>query len=240
MRFCPRPLLLSLVSMLLAQAVSAAQPPSPLARPRTVPSATGQVSANASISASGVSFAWPREALEAAANEGNADAAIAALSREYARTPGNRALAQLLGQFLLLQQDREGARHFLRIAQQGESADADATSLLAIAESGEIAAAVPAHALAWFALGISRAEQGNWAGAQEAFTRAQAQMPGDPFIAANMAITLDRLGRPGDAIAHYRRSLRLAHGEPFFASAAVELRLSVLESLPSSPAGVPQ
>jgi len=67
-----------------------------------------------------------------------------------------------------------------------------------------------------FALGNHHAQRGRWAEARQAFARASAEDAEDPDFAFNLAVSLDQLRRPKEALERYRRALdlgdkRIAH-----------------------------
>lgn len=85
--------------------------------------------------------------------------------------------------------------------------------------------AVPLH----FALGNQFARQGRWAEAQLAYVRALAADPGNPDVAFNLAISLDRLRQSDEAVKHYERALELAAGRAAgFSPEIARLRLQQL------------
>lgn len=73
------------------------------------------------------------------------------------------------------------------------------------------------------------ARQGRWAEAQQAYLRALTGDPGNPDIAFNLAVSLDRMHQPVEAIAYYERALALAaHRAVSFPAAAARRRLQQL------------
>jgi Tfp pilus assembly protein PilF len=68
----------------------------------------------------------------------------------------------------------------------------------------------PGSAQLHFALGNEYAGQARWAEAQQAYFDAYRIDPQNPDYAYNVAISLDQLNQPQQALSHYRRSLQLA------------------------------
>lgn len=60
-----------------------------------------------------------------------------------------------------------------------------------------------------FALGNQYAEQGRWSEAQQSYFDAYRLEPGNPQLAYNLAISLDRLGQKQAAAQYYQRALEL-------------------------------
>ena len=80
-----------------------------------------------------------------------------------------------------------------------------------------------------FSLGNQYAAQGHWAEAQHAYFRAYTGDPEHPDFAYNLAVSLDQLHQPKQALEYYRRALKLAQGHPVsFDPAQVSKRVSLL------------
>ncbi|MEO8313679.1 MAG: tetratricopeptide repeat protein [Pseudomonadota bacterium] len=83
-----------------------------------------------------------------------------------------------------------------------------------------------------FALGNLLARQARWPEAQERYFSAVSGAPLNADYAFNLAVALDKLGKPGAAIARYSRALELAsevHGVQFDV-AAVQARMKQLQA----------
>ncbi len=84
-----------------------------------------------------------------------------------------------------------------------------------------------------FALGNISAQQKKWPQAQSYYFNAWMADDGNPDYAFNLAVSLDRIGKPGQAARFYRRSLELARSQNHsFSTDAVKLRLQSLERQP--------
>ena len=62
----------------------------------------------------------------------------------------------------------------------------------------------------YFTLGNQLAQQGRWSEAQQAYFKAFAADPDNPDFAFNLAVSLDQLHQPRQALDYYRRALALA------------------------------
>jgi tetratricopeptide (TPR) repeat protein len=72
-----------------------------------------------------------------------------------------------------------------------------------------LAADPGAHALN-FALGNQFAQQNRWAEAQQEYFKAYAAEPDNPDFAYNLAVSLDHLRQPKNALEYYQRAILLA------------------------------
>ena len=63
-----------------------------------------------------------------------------------------------------------------------------------------------------FTLGNQLAQQGRWAEAQQHYFKAFAAEPENPDFAYNLAVSLDHLRQPRQALEYYRRALALVKG----------------------------
>jgi tetratricopeptide (TPR) repeat protein len=80
-----------------------------------------------------------------------------------------------------------------------------------------------------FALGNHYAEEGRWGDAQEAYFNAYRLEPGNPELAFNLAVSLDRLGQEKTAVQYYQRALELdAGGHAGFDHAQISQRIESL------------
>ena len=61
-----------------------------------------------------------------------------------------------------------------------------------------------------FALGNQLAQQGRWAEAQQQYFKAYAADPENADFAYNLAVSLDHLRQPRQALEYYRRAVSLA------------------------------
>jgi Flp pilus assembly protein TadD len=99
------------------------------------------------------------------------------------------------------------------------STDASYNHAIALADRGDeqgarlewerTVALDPAHVGALARLGTHYAEQGDFATAASYFSRVLATRPDDVETRFNLALLLERLGRPEDALVHYREFIRL-------------------------------
>lgn len=89
----------------------------------------------------------------------------------------------------------------------------------------------PEAAHLYFALGSQYAAAGKWAEAQSAFFNAWAADAGNADYAFNLAVSLDHLGKPEQAIEFYRKSLALnSRSMANFSTERVEKRIRALEA----------
>jgi tetratricopeptide (TPR) repeat protein len=84
----------------------------------------------------------------------------------------------------------------------------------------------------YFTLGNLYSEQGQWAGAQNAYFQALTLAPDNPDYAFNLAVGLEHLSQPKIALDYYRRALALAQARGYaqFEPAAVQSRIRSLEA----------
>lgn len=68
----------------------------------------------------------------------------------------------------------------------------------------------PGGGVLYFTLGNQYTQQGRWAEAREAYVKAAAADPDNPDYAYNLAVCLEHLRQPGQALEHYRRAVELA------------------------------
>ena len=92
--------------------------------------------------------------------------------------------------------------------------------------------AAPLH----FMLGNLHASQSQWGQAQAAYFEAHRLDPGNPDIAHNLAVSLDRLGQARVAASFYQRALDASRTQTTqFDAAAVTKRLAELKDAPPGP-----
>ena len=88
--------------------------------------------------------------------------------------------------------------------------------------------ATTAHrAREFFLLGNDHARRGRWQAAQAAYARALALAPHADF-AFNLAVSLEHLGRTGEALVHYRAAVAMADEQSRFDKHAVAARVTAL------------
>ncbi len=91
-----------------------------------------------------------------------------------------------------------------------------------------LAADPKAHSLN-FALGNQFAQQGRWAEAQGQYFRAFAAEPNNPDFAYNLAVSLDHLRQPRQALEYYKHAVALARARgASFDAASAEARIAQL------------
>lgn len=91
-------------------------------------------------------------------------------------------------------------------------------------------AAQPGASFLHFTLGNQYAAQARWAEAQQAYFQAYTSDPEHPDFACNLAISLDRMHQPKQALQYYRRALALAADRPVsFDKAQIAKRVAQLE-----------
>jgi tetratricopeptide (TPR) repeat protein len=91
-----------------------------------------------------------------------------------------------------------------------------------------LAADPKAHALN-FALGNQFAQQGRWAEAQAQYFKAFAAEPNNPDFAYNLAVSLDHLRQPKQALEYYKHAVELARVRgASFDPASAEARIAQL------------
>lgn len=87
-------------------------------------------------------------------------------------------------------------------------------------------------AFLYFTLGNLYAEQGQWPGAQQAYFQAYQSQPDNPDYAFNLAVGLEHLGQPRQALEYYRKALDLSFrkGRANFDQSLVIQRVGQLSS----------
>lgn len=90
----------------------------------------------------------------------------------------------------------------------------------------------PDSAALHFALGLAHGERQRWGAAHDAFSRAHHLRPADWAPLLNLAISLDHMGKSREAIAHYRRVLRMNIPEQLLDGSPIAQRLQQLEAAP--------
>jgi len=167
------------------------------------------------------------------------------------REAGNRDA--LLGQAAIaMKQSRlaEARQYYARLLQQdprdpvavaamtslktatGAQANPDGSALSELDESRlkRLLRQQPDNAPVNFALGNISAKQKQWPQAQAYYFRAWMADDSNPDYAFNLAVSLDRIGKPQQARRFYRRSLELAAGRnPGFSTDVARARLQALE-----------
>ena len=216
-----------------APRVAEAQPAAPTAAPVRKPAAIGQLAPRASAAqpASTVEPTTPRvvpsvhpkvDSAYAAYLSGNLELARGDYQQALNEDPGNRDA--LLGMAAI---DVRGGRFesaeagYLRLL-QADPRDSEAQAALMALRSGRVdplaaesrlksmlAADPRAHALN-FALGNQLAQQGRWAEAQAQYFKAFAAEPNNPDFAYNLAVSLDHLRQPKQALEYYKHAIALA------------------------------
>ena len=81
-----------------------------------------------------------------------------------------------------------------------------------------------------FSLGNLYASQRRWSEAQQAYFNAYRADSRNADYAFNLAVSLDRLGKPRQALEYYRRALETAGQQSAFSTDAVRTRIQVLEA----------
>ena len=208
----------------LAQRLSPALPMSSIESPRAAPSVHPKVDSG-----------------YAAYLAGNLEAARADYLQALSDDPANRD-AQLGLAALDVRAGRldSAETSYLRLL-QADPRDAEAQAALIALRGGRVdplatetrlktmlAADPRAHALN-FALGNQFAQQGRWAEAQAQYFKAFAAEPTNPDFAYNLAVSLDHLRQPKQALEYYTRAVALARtrGSSFDAASA-EARIAQL------------
>jgi tetratricopeptide (TPR) repeat protein len=88
----------------------------------------------------------------------------------------------------------------------------------------------------YFALGNQLAAQSRWPEAQEAYFKAVALDGANPDYAFNLAVSLDQMRKPRQALDYYRRALALAGSRSAaFNAAAAQARVKELGAFAPSP-----
>jgi tetratricopeptide (TPR) repeat protein len=207
-----------------AQRLSPALPMSAVESPRAAPSVHPKV-----------------ESGYAAYLAGNLEAARADYQQALSDDPTNRD-AQLGLAALDVRAGRLEAAEasYLRLL-QADPRDAEAQAALIALRGGRVdplatesrlktmlAADPKAHALN-FALGNQFAQQGRWPEAQAQYFKAFAAEPNNPDFAYNLAISLDHLRQPKQALEYYTRAVALARARgASFDLASAEARIAQL------------
>jgi tetratricopeptide (TPR) repeat protein len=172
---------------------------------------------------------------------GNFDAARADYQQALRDDPANRD-AQLGVAALDVRAGRLEAAEagYLRLL-QADPRDAEAQAALMALRGGRVdpfaaesrlktmlAADPKAHALN-FALGNQFAQQGRWTEAQAQYFQAFAAEPNNPDFAYNLAVSLDHLRQPKQALEYYKHSVALARTRgASFDTASAEARIAQL------------
>jgi tetratricopeptide (TPR) repeat protein len=172
---------------------------------------------------------------------GNLEAARADYQQALSDDPTNRD-AQLGLAALDVRAGRLEAAEasYLRLL-QADPRDAEAQAALIALRGGRVdplatesrlktmlAADPKAHALN-FALGNQFAQQGRWPEAQAQYFKAFAAEPNNPDFAYNLAISLDHLRQPKQALEYYTRAVALARARgASFDVASAEARIAQL------------
>jgi tetratricopeptide (TPR) repeat protein len=172
---------------------------------------------------------------------GNLDAARADYQQALSDDPANRD-AQLGLAALDVRTGRlEAAESAYVKLVQADPRDAEAQAALMALRGGRVdplaaesrlktmlAADPKAHALN-FALGNQFAQQGRWAEAQAQYFRAFAAEPNNPDFAYNLAVSLDHLRQPKQALEYYKHAIALARARgASFDPASAEARIAQL------------
>jgi len=172
---------------------------------------------------------------------GNLDAARADYQQALSDDPANRD-AQLGLAALDVRTGRlEAAESAYLKLLQADPRDAEAQAALMALRGGRVdpmaaesrlktmlAADPKAHALN-FALGNQFAQQGRWAEAQAQYFKAFAAEPNNPDFAYNLAVSLDHLRQPKQAIEYYKHAVALARARgASFDAASAEARIAQL------------
>ncbi len=126
----------------------------------------------------------------------------------------------------LLQADpRDPHAHAGMLALRGQAIDPVAVE----SRLKTLLAADPEAGVLHFALGNHYVQQQRWADAQQSYFRAMALDPDNPDYAYNLAVSLEHLRQPGQALEYYRRALSLAQQRiASFDAAAVRQRAQQL------------
>jgi len=172
---------------------------------------------------------------------GNLDAARADYQQALSDDPANRD-AQLGLAALDVRTGRlEAAESAYVKLLQADPRDAEAQAALMALRRGRLdplaaesrlktmlAADPKAHALN-FALGNQFAQQGRWAEAQAQYFKAFAAEPNNPDFAYNLAVSLDHLRQPKQALEYYKHAVALARARgASFDPASAEARIAQL------------
>ncbi|WP_297529043.1 tetratricopeptide repeat protein [Thiohalobacter sp.] len=174
----------------------------------------------------------------AAFGRGDLDSASERYRQVLRREPGNRDAHMGLGAVALRQGDAATARTHYREVLRRDPSDTAALAALALLEGGEqrdigrLRVQLQRHpddARLHFALGSLHAQAGRWAEAQRAYFEAHRLAPERPEHAFNLAVALDRLGKPQAALGFYRQARELAMGRTVaFDLQALERRIAQL------------
>jgi Tfp pilus assembly protein PilF len=124
------------------------------------------------------------------------------------------------------------------LALQNDSDAADASAM-----ANDLTERQPRSAAAFAALGHAQVRAGRLADAQQSFFTALTIAPDNGLHAYNLAVALDRLHKPGQALTYYERAERLlaGHADPQLRAAALEriVQLRNLADRSASPQGSP-
>src|SRR5262245_37499252 len=199
--------------------------------PKPAPRLVQRAPAAAPLVSAGVETTTPRaapavhpriESAYAAYIAGNLEGARADYQQALNEDPGNRdALLGLAAIDVRAGRFEAAEAAYLRLL-QADPRDAEAQAALIALRSGRVdplaaesrlksmlAADPKAHALN-FALGNQLAQQGRWAEAQAQYFKAFAAEPTNPDFAYNLAVSLDHLRQPKQALEYYKHAIALA------------------------------
>jgi len=161
------------------------------------------------------------EAAYAAFNSGRTDAARQAYDRALAVDGMNRdALLGLAALDVRAHDFLSAEAHYRRVLEidpRDATAQAGLLGLRSNVDPVEAESRIknlinqgPDAAVLQFALGNQYAMQARWAEAQDAYFRAWAADPENPDFAFNLAVSLDQLRQPRQALEYYRKAIALA------------------------------
>jgi Tfp pilus assembly protein PilF len=220
----------------VAERLAAPEPkPAPRLAPRVAPVAPLVASSVESSASRPAPSVHPRvESGYAAYLAGNLEAARVDYQQALNEDPANRDAALGVAAIDVRAGRLDAAEAaYLRLL-QADPRDAEAQAALIALRSGRVdplaaesrlksmlAADPKAHALN-FALGNQLAQQGRWAEAQAQYFKAFAAEPGNADFAYNLAVSLDHLRQPKQALEYYKHAIALAktRGASFDVAAA--------------------
>jgi len=214
-------------------AEAAPGPAAPVATPARRPAAIGQLAprASAALPTSTVESTTTRavpsvhpkvDSAYAAYLSGNLEGARSDYQQALNEDPANRdALLGIAALDVRAGRFESAEAGYLRLL-QADPRDAEAQAALMALRSGRVdplaaesrlksmlAVDPRAHALN-FALGNQLAQQGRWAEAQVQYFKAFAAEPNNPDFAYNLAVSLDHLRQPKQALEYYKHAIALA------------------------------